>query len=67
MSYTKVGILDFDDFCELSVEGDIILIETDAGFEEVMDEENVLTVKITVLEFLIHAIIPEKLPFFKGY
>ncbi|MFQ5981279.1 MAG: hypothetical protein ACE5OZ_24320 [Candidatus Heimdallarchaeota archaeon] len=61
MSYTKLGIIDFEDFCRLSIEGDIILIETDAGFEEILNEEDdVLTVKVTVLEFLVYTIIPEQ-------
>lgn len=62
MSYTRLGIIDFEDFCQLSIEGDIVLIETDAGYEELPNEkdDDGLTVKVTVLEFLIYTILPEK-------
>lgn len=60
MSYNKLAILDFDEFCELSMEGDIILIEIDASFEEELNDEQATAVRVTGLEFLIHTIIPEK-------
>lgn len=60
MSYIKLAVLDFDEFCKLSVEGDIILIEIDASFEEELNDEQTVTVRVTGIEFLIHTIIPEK-------
>jgi hypothetical protein len=60
VSYIKLAILDFDEFCKLSVGGDIILIEIDASFEEESTDDQTAAVRVTGLDFLIHTIVPEK-------